>query len=195
MASEHGRDGRGLRPLSPRAWAPWIGRRRRALRAKINAGRLGPSTRVLHIAAIFQQRSSVPIGVFTGALETSIGRSYTSLSCWWRRRTAYSWLAMTIRRRSGCAYTRPPSTTGPISRALRRFVTGAAPRRSPVITTASREGAEHRRLDDSQVSAAHQFGWSRPAAGKFSPAVESDPPIASRATRRCSSATRRCRDR
>ncbi len=42
------------------------------LRAEISAGRLGPSTRVLHIASSFQQWSSVPIGVFTGALETSI---------------------------------------------------------------------------------------------------------------------------
>ncbi len=42
------------------------------LRAEISAGRLGPSTRVLHIASSFQQWSSVPIGVFTGAMETSI---------------------------------------------------------------------------------------------------------------------------
>jgi hypothetical protein len=43
-----------------------------ALRAEVDAGRLGPSTRVLHLAASFQQWSSVPIGVFTGAIETSI---------------------------------------------------------------------------------------------------------------------------
>ena len=43
-----------------------------ALRGEINAGRLGPSTRVLHLATTFQQWVSVPIGVFTGALETSI---------------------------------------------------------------------------------------------------------------------------
>ena len=42
------------------------------LRAEEQAGRLGPDTRVLHIASSFQQWSSVPIGVFTGALETSI---------------------------------------------------------------------------------------------------------------------------
>ena len=42
------------------------------LRAEVNAGRLGPSTRVLHLASSFQQWSSVPIGVFMGALETSI---------------------------------------------------------------------------------------------------------------------------
>jgi hypothetical protein len=42
------------------------------LRAEVSAGRLGPSTRVLHIASSFQQWSSVPIGVFVGALETSI---------------------------------------------------------------------------------------------------------------------------
>ena len=42
------------------------------LRAEETAGRLGPNTRVLHIASSFQQWSSVPIGVFTGALETSI---------------------------------------------------------------------------------------------------------------------------
>jgi hypothetical protein len=43
-----------------------------ALRAEEAAGRLGPTTKVLHIAASFQQWVSVPIGVFTGALETSI---------------------------------------------------------------------------------------------------------------------------
>jgi hypothetical protein len=42
------------------------------LRAEEQAGRLGPDTRVLHIASSFQQWSSVPIGVFTGAIETSI---------------------------------------------------------------------------------------------------------------------------
>jgi hypothetical protein len=42
------------------------------LRAEEVAGRLGPDTRVLHIAASFQQWASVPIGVFTGAMETSI---------------------------------------------------------------------------------------------------------------------------
>jgi hypothetical protein len=42
------------------------------LRAEATAGRLGPSTRVLHLATSFQQWSSVPIGVFVGALETSI---------------------------------------------------------------------------------------------------------------------------
>jgi len=42
------------------------------LRSEERAGRLGPATRVLHIAASFQQWASVPIGVFTGAMETSI---------------------------------------------------------------------------------------------------------------------------
>ena len=42
------------------------------LRSEEAAGRLGPSTRVLHIASSFQQWVSVPIGVFTGAMETSI---------------------------------------------------------------------------------------------------------------------------
>ena len=42
------------------------------LRVEEAAGRLGPSTRVLNIANSFQQWASVPIGVFTGALETSI---------------------------------------------------------------------------------------------------------------------------
>lgn len=42
------------------------------LRAEVGAGLLGPSTRVLHLDKSFQQWSSVPIGVFTGAIETSI---------------------------------------------------------------------------------------------------------------------------
>ena len=42
------------------------------LRQEISAGRLGPSTRVLHVASSFQQWRSVPVGVFTGALETSV---------------------------------------------------------------------------------------------------------------------------
>ncbi len=44
------------------------------LRAEEEAGRLGPSTRVLHIADTFQQWASVPIGVFTGAIETSVSQ-------------------------------------------------------------------------------------------------------------------------
>ncbi len=43
-----------------------------ALRAEERAGRLGPSTTVLNIASSFQQWVSVPVGVFTGAIETSI---------------------------------------------------------------------------------------------------------------------------
>ena len=43
-----------------------------AIRAEEAAGRLGPATKVLHIASSFQQWVSVPIGVFTGAIETSI---------------------------------------------------------------------------------------------------------------------------
>lgn len=35
-------------------------------------GQIGPSTQILHIASDFQQWTSVPIGVFTGAMETSI---------------------------------------------------------------------------------------------------------------------------
>jgi hypothetical protein len=50
-----------------------------ALRAEIDAGRLGPSTRVLHVALSFQQWFSVPIAVFAGPLETSISR-YPELS-------------------------------------------------------------------------------------------------------------------
>ncbi len=42
------------------------------LRAEEQAGRLGPSTRVLNIASSFQQWVAIPIGVFTGAMETSI---------------------------------------------------------------------------------------------------------------------------
>jgi hypothetical protein len=42
------------------------------LRAEETAGRLGPSTRVLNIAWWFQEWVAVPIGPFTGAMETSI---------------------------------------------------------------------------------------------------------------------------
>jgi hypothetical protein len=42
------------------------------LRAEEEAGRLGPSTKVLNIASSFQQWVAVPVGVFTGAMETSI---------------------------------------------------------------------------------------------------------------------------
>ena len=45
------------------------------LRGEETAGRLGPQTRVLHIAGSFQQWASVPVGVFTGAIETSISCS------------------------------------------------------------------------------------------------------------------------
>jgi hypothetical protein len=43
-----------------------------AILAEVAAGRLGPSTKVLNIASSFQQWASVPVGVFTGAIETSI---------------------------------------------------------------------------------------------------------------------------
>lgn len=42
------------------------------LRAEEAAGRLAASSRVLHVAESFQQWAAVPIGVFTGALETTI---------------------------------------------------------------------------------------------------------------------------
>jgi hypothetical protein len=42
------------------------------LLAEVSAGRLGASTKVLNIASSFQQWASVPVGVFTGAMETSI---------------------------------------------------------------------------------------------------------------------------
>jgi hypothetical protein len=42
------------------------------IRSLESQGRIGPSTQILHIASDFQQWTSVPIGVFTGALETSI---------------------------------------------------------------------------------------------------------------------------
>jgi hypothetical protein len=45
------------------------------LRAEEKAGRLGPSTRVLNIAWWFQEWIAVPIGPFTGAMETSISMS------------------------------------------------------------------------------------------------------------------------
>jgi len=45
------------------------------LRSEEAAGRLGPSTRVLNIAWWFQEWVAVPIGVFTGAMETSISLS------------------------------------------------------------------------------------------------------------------------
>jgi hypothetical protein len=42
------------------------------LLVEVAAGRLGASTKVLNIASSFQQWASVPVGVFTGAMETSI---------------------------------------------------------------------------------------------------------------------------
>jgi hypothetical protein len=45
------------------------------LRAEEAAGRLGPSTRVLNIASWFQEWVAVPIGAFTGAMESSISLS------------------------------------------------------------------------------------------------------------------------
>ncbi|MEO8229828.1 MAG: hypothetical protein ABI628_08715 [Chloroflexota bacterium] len=42
------------------------------LRAEIAAGRLGPATPVLHVAASFEQWVATPLGVFTGVTETII---------------------------------------------------------------------------------------------------------------------------
>jgi hypothetical protein len=43
-----------------------------AVRAEIAAGRLGPSSVVLHVARSFQQWSAVPLGVFAGVIETDV---------------------------------------------------------------------------------------------------------------------------
>ncbi len=45
------------------------------LRAEEAAGRLGPSTKVLNIASWFQEWVAIPIGAFTGAMESSISLS------------------------------------------------------------------------------------------------------------------------
>jgi uncharacterized membrane protein len=42
------------------------------LRAQIAAGRIGPETQLLHVAASYQESASVPIGVFTGIQETMV---------------------------------------------------------------------------------------------------------------------------
>jgi len=43
-----------------------------AVRAEIDAGRIGPDTPVLHIARSFQQWVAAPVGVFTGVTETDV---------------------------------------------------------------------------------------------------------------------------
>jgi hypothetical protein len=43
-----------------------------AVRAEIDAGRIGPDTPVLHIARSFQQWVATPLGVFTGVTETDV---------------------------------------------------------------------------------------------------------------------------
>jgi hypothetical protein len=43
-----------------------------AVRSEITAGRLGPSTAVLHVAASFQQWVATPLGVFGGVIETTV---------------------------------------------------------------------------------------------------------------------------
>ncbi len=45
------------------------------LRAEEESGRLGPDTQVLNVAKSFQQWVAVPVGVFTGAIETSISEA------------------------------------------------------------------------------------------------------------------------
>lgn len=43
-----------------------------AVRAEIDAGRIGPDTPVLHVAKSFQQWIATPLGVFTGVTETDV---------------------------------------------------------------------------------------------------------------------------
>jgi hypothetical protein len=43
-----------------------------AVRGEIAAGRIGPRTQVLHVAASFQQWVATPLGVFTGVLESDV---------------------------------------------------------------------------------------------------------------------------
>ena len=42
------------------------------IREEIDAGRITPDTRLLHLADSFQQWRSIPVGVFTGVLETTV---------------------------------------------------------------------------------------------------------------------------
>jgi hypothetical protein len=42
------------------------------VRARIDAGEIGPSTPILHVAASFQQWVATPLGVFTGVTETMV---------------------------------------------------------------------------------------------------------------------------
>jgi hypothetical protein len=43
-----------------------------AVRAEIDAGRIGPDTPVLHVARSFQQWVATPLGIFTGVTETDV---------------------------------------------------------------------------------------------------------------------------
>jgi hypothetical protein len=43
-----------------------------AVRAEIDAGRIGPDTPVLHVAGSFQQWRATPLGVFAGVTETDV---------------------------------------------------------------------------------------------------------------------------
>ena len=43
-----------------------------AVRAEVDAGRLGAGSEVLHVARSFQQWAAVPLGVFTGVIETDV---------------------------------------------------------------------------------------------------------------------------
>jgi len=43
-----------------------------AVRAEIDAGRIGPDTPILHVAKSFQQWVATPLGVFTGVTETDV---------------------------------------------------------------------------------------------------------------------------
>jgi hypothetical protein len=85
------------------------------IRSLEDAGKIGPSTQILHIASDFQQWTSVPIGVFTGAIETSISpRPEVSIHTEGGRLLGFDQLDAQLAARPGFVVVEPSNLAGDV---------------------------------------------------------------------------------
>jgi hypothetical protein len=96
------------------------------IRSLESSGRIGPSTVVLHIASDFQQWTSVPIGVFTGAMETSISFDpLTNIHTEGGRLLGVDQLAAQLAARPGCIVLEPQNMNPTVLAAIERQIDSA----------------------------------------------------------------------
>ncbi len=96
------------------------------IRSLESAGRIGPSSVVLHIASDFQQWHAVQIGVFTGAMETSISLDpLLNIHTEGGRLLGFDQLAPQLAARPGLVVVEPPGFSAGVFDAIERQVADA----------------------------------------------------------------------